>query len=193
MARLILVLLKYAKKDGTYGTGPYKAWYSTDPSLPKHTIYLPKKIPADIKIPAIVFTDSGIANGTYYIAMLVEWASHGFMVIATGATEGHAHVQRPLIKEAIDFIIKNAGTGNYTQVEPRIGVAGHRAGCPLAHDFAQDSRVMSLALLNGGAGGFDGRRSTVEPSKSEKPTAFFLGGGWDGQSMFVSIAISAFN
>jgi hypothetical protein len=187
--------LQYAQRDGTYGTGPYKAWYSVDPTLPKHTIYMPKTIPVGVKLPAIIFSNHPAFPGTYYIAMLVEWASHGFMVIATGATtvngtsDASEAVQRSSIEDAIDFVLKRAGTQNYTQVDSfRIGMSGIRLTGPRAYDFARDSRITSLALMNTGPG-FESWRTVVEPSKSDKPTAFFLGGLYDTASMYVSIAI----
>jgi hypothetical protein len=42
------------QKDNTGGSGPYKAVYKADPSLPKHTIYYPKS-PPDIEMPVIVW------------------------------------------------------------------------------------------------------------------------------------------
>jgi hypothetical protein len=52
---------KYARTDGSGGSGPYKAAYSTDASLRRHTIYLPKSIPEGIKIPVVVW-----GNGACY-------------------------------------------------------------------------------------------------------------------------------
>jgi hypothetical protein len=150
---------------------------------------MPKKTPVGIKLPAIVFTDTIAFSGTQNFAMLIEWASHGFMVIATGATGEKGTVQRSWIEEAISFVTERAGTQNYTQVDSsRIGVSGLREGGPLAHDFARDSRITSLALMNTDSG-FGSKRTVVEPSKSNKPTAFFLGGLSDRAAMFVSIAI----
>jgi hypothetical protein len=42
------------QKDDSGGSGPYKAHYVEDPSLPKHTIYAPKEPPKE-PMPAIVF------------------------------------------------------------------------------------------------------------------------------------------
>jgi hypothetical protein len=42
------------------GSGPYKAGYTTDPSLPKHTIFAPKVAPpAGVKMPVIVWGNGG--------------------------------------------------------------------------------------------------------------------------------------
>jgi hypothetical protein len=42
------------QKDSTGGSGPYKAAYKADPSLPKHTVYYPKS-PPDVPMPVIVW------------------------------------------------------------------------------------------------------------------------------------------
>jgi hypothetical protein len=42
------------QKDTTGGSGPYKAAYKADPSLPKHTVYYPKT-PPEIPMPVIVW------------------------------------------------------------------------------------------------------------------------------------------
>jgi hypothetical protein len=158
---------------------------------------MPKTIPVGIKLPAIIFSDHPLP-GTFYVAMLVEWASYGFMVIATGApgaptvngtNKASEAVEQSSIEDAIDFVLKRAGTANYTQIDSsRIGVAGLGLGGPGAYDFARDSRITSLALMNTGPR-YGDARSAVEPSKSIKPSAFFLGGLSDTISMHVSITV----
>jgi hypothetical protein len=44
------------------GSGPYKAVYKADPSLPKHTIYAPITPPKDLKLPVIVWGVSSSFN-----------------------------------------------------------------------------------------------------------------------------------
>jgi hypothetical protein len=45
------------QRDDSGGSGPYKATYKADPSLPKHTIYYPKTPPA-FAMPIIVYSES---------------------------------------------------------------------------------------------------------------------------------------
>lgn len=52
---------KYTRTDGSGGSGPYKAMYTTDPGLRRHTIYLPKSIPEGIKLPVVIW-----GNGACY-------------------------------------------------------------------------------------------------------------------------------
>ena len=66
------------------GSGPYKAGYVTDPSLPSHTIYAPKAAPK-IKMPVIVWGNGGcFSNGLMFEDFLTEVASHGYLILANG-------------------------------------------------------------------------------------------------------------
>jgi hypothetical protein len=40
-------------------TGPYKSQYSTDPNLPKHTIYAPLNPPEGVKLPVLIWGNGG--------------------------------------------------------------------------------------------------------------------------------------
>jgi hypothetical protein len=62
---------KYARTDGSGGSGPYKAAYTTDPGLRRHTIYLPKSIPEGIKLPVVIW-----GNGACYGKGLLIYLTH---------------------------------------------------------------------------------------------------------------------
>jgi hypothetical protein len=66
------------------GSGPYKAGFVTDPSLPGHTIYAPKS-PPNVKMPVIVWGNGGcISSGTMFEDFLTEIASYGYLILANG-------------------------------------------------------------------------------------------------------------
>ncbi|KAF1988447.1 hypothetical protein K402DRAFT_461867 [Aulographum hederae CBS 113979] len=70
------------------GTGPYAAHFFEDPSLPKYVIYQPKEIPAGFKAPLLVWGNGGCLNvGTIMAPFLLQLASQGVVVIATGPKE----------------------------------------------------------------------------------------------------------
>jgi len=46
----------------TTGSGPYPAKVLEDPSLPNHTVYVPKDAPKGIKMPVLVFGNGGCVN-----------------------------------------------------------------------------------------------------------------------------------
>lgn len=68
------------------GTGPYPAHFFTDPGLPNHVIYAPKTPPPqELKMPTMVWGNGlCLSSGTAYGPFLMEIASHGYIVIATG-------------------------------------------------------------------------------------------------------------
>jgi hypothetical protein len=70
------------------GTGPYPAHLFTVPGLPSHVIYAPKqRPPEEIRLPTMVWGNGlCLSSGTAYGPFLMEVASHGYIVIATGPT-----------------------------------------------------------------------------------------------------------
>ncbi|KAF2396090.1 hypothetical protein EJ06DRAFT_516764 [Trichodelitschia bisporula] len=169
----------YEKVDGTYGTGKYKpAWYTTDASLPDHTLYLPKTIPAGVKLPVVLWANGGCGgNGVAWLSPLVEWASHGMLVIADGAPNGRSRDTAALMKKALDWVNANAGKGAYAQVDgKRVGISGQSCGGLVAYEVEGDKRVTAVGIFNSGA--LNAAQRQVVP-KFSKPIAYFLGGKTD--------------
>jgi hypothetical protein len=119
-------------RDTTGGSGPYKASIKAVPGLAKHTLYMPKSAPADIKLPVIVWGNGACSgNGVWFSKFLVEISSHGFLIIANGAPGGSWSDQSKAhdIPDAIDWVYKNAGTGEYANVDKtRLAAAGQSCG-----------------------------------------------------------------
>ncbi|KAF1807894.1 hypothetical protein P152DRAFT_463081 [Eremomyces bilateralis CBS 781.70] len=161
------------------GTGPYTAEYSTDPGLPKHTIYLPKEIPADLKLPVLVWGNGGcMGDSTAFEGALTEWASHGFMVIANGSPGGSGQTTSEMLLQSIEFITQNAGQGKYANVDTRkIAAAGQSCGGLEAYDVAPDPRVSAIGIFNSGEFSDSASKQTV--AQLHQPVFFFLGGSSD--------------
>jgi hypothetical protein len=125
---------------------------------------------------------------------LTEWASHGFIVFAKGVPEvGIAINEKDALssgfEEAIAFIGKSAGIGNYTQVDAsRIGICGMATAGSLAYDLALDSRVTSVMVMSWSSG-FDKAKTTVKSSEFKTPTAYLLGGTSDPATSPVSFKL----
>jgi hypothetical protein len=67
------------------GSGQYKAKVMEDPTLPGHTIFLPKELPAGKKLPLLLWGNGGcMALGQTHGNVLTDIASHGYVVIANG-------------------------------------------------------------------------------------------------------------
>lgn len=62
-----------AKQDWSGGSGPFNARYSTDPSLPLHTIYAPKVVVPGKKLPLLVWVRQ---FPSLPIPLIQSWISH---------------------------------------------------------------------------------------------------------------------
>jgi hypothetical protein len=84
-------------KDDSGGSGPYKANYTEDATLPGHTIYAPKvPPPAPEKLPVIVWGNGAcMAVGTMFYNFLNELSSYGFLIIANGKPNGGGQGRLP--------------------------------------------------------------------------------------------------
>jgi hypothetical protein len=119
-------------KDTTGGSGPYKSSFGPVPGLAKHTLYMPKSVPEGVTLPAIVWGNGAcIGNGAWFSKFLNEIASHGFLIIANGAPDGSASDKTKAtdLVDAIDWIYKNAGQGDFAKVDKeKLAAAGQSCG-----------------------------------------------------------------
>ena len=91
---------------------------------------MPKNAVPGVKMPVVLWANGGCgASGTAWMAPLVEWASHGIMVIADGSPSGSGRDTSALLKKGLDWAVSNAGKGKYSMVDAsRVGVAGQSCG-----------------------------------------------------------------
>jgi hypothetical protein len=81
----VLTTVSAVAAQATGGSGQYKASAAVDSSLPKHTIYAPKTVPAGIKFPMLTWGNSGCAgDGVGFATFLTEVASHGYVIVVSG-------------------------------------------------------------------------------------------------------------
>jgi len=163
----------------TGGSGKYKATYSVDPSLKRHTIYAPKSPPSGIKLPLITWGNSACAgDGVGFANFLTEVASHGYVIIVSG--QGSSFTPKSTNKDmadSIDWALKNPAAGKYSIDPNRIGTAGQSCGGIQAlHVGAQDSRVKLITLFNSGS---LNAKDTAMAKKVAVPIGYFLGGPSD--------------
>ncbi|KAL4805426.1 hypothetical protein BDV18DRAFT_152738 [Aspergillus unguis] len=171
------------------GNGPYDASHSFDPSLPKHTIYMPNKPPSNATLPVLIWGNGACsANGTLFGNFLTNIASYGFIGIASGAPNGDGITDVQLMKDALDWVEEKAGSGKYASVDTsRIAVAGQSCGGLEAYQMRDDERVQYLGIFNSGfldMGPFgdllgmpNEDPDTIKEVK--KPVFYFLGGEED--------------
>jgi hypothetical protein len=163
----------------TGGSGKYKATYSVDPSLARHTIYAPKSPPSGTKLPLITWGNSACAgDGVGFATFLTEVASHGYVIIVSG--QGSSFTPKSTNKDmsdSINWAIKNPAAANYSIDTNRIGTAGQSCGGIQAlHVGAQDSRVKLITLFNSGS---LNAKDTAMAKKIGVPIGYFLGGPSD--------------
>jgi hypothetical protein len=131
-------------EDWSGGSGPFKARYYTDSSLPRHTIYAPVAVSPNKRLPLLVWANGACdLNGAAFSNYLTEIASHGFIVVANGnprkAWGGKGSGGPPpaageksrasMLTQSIDWAEKGAAGGKYGLVDMgKVGVAGQSCG-----------------------------------------------------------------
>lgn len=160
---------------GQCNTSLTRQGYSTDPALPIHTIYTPKSVSADVKLPVLVWGEGGCAaSGTAFARFLTEIASYGYIIFASGAPGGTGTTTSKLMVDALDFVNKTR-TSIYAQADlTKIAAAGMSCGGLEALDMKDEPRVGHIGVFNSGY-----RADTARATTIKKPTFFFLGGPSD--------------
>ena len=85
-------------RPDTPGTGPYPAMKEEIPALPRHVVYRPANVPAmgAQKLGVVAWGNGGCSDDAASTRFhLLELASHGYLVIASGRIlSGRAHLHR---------------------------------------------------------------------------------------------------
>ncbi|PXA98342.1 hypothetical protein DMC47_09080 [Nostoc sp. 3335mG] len=152
------------------GSGPYPALYEERPDLPDHVIYRPANLAkvARRSLGIYVFGNGACsADGTSSRNHLLEIASHGYLVIASGTIPSTAptapgspadKLAAPTKTEALTQAIDWAQRENRRAGSPfagriaadRIAVSGFSCGGLQALSAAQDPRVTTAVIMNSG-------------------------------------------
>lgn len=173
------------KGDGTFGSGPYPAYYSELPGLAGHTIYAPKTPPPPaVKLPVLLWGNGMCSDqGLGFRNFLTEVASHGYYIIANGPPEGKGQSNNEKMVNALNWIDKNGGTGtgNLAQVDKtKIGAAGQSCGGWQAYRVSTDKRIGLTGIFDsGGQMGGMGAGPGFSVKQLHAPVGYFLGGTGD--------------
>jgi hypothetical protein len=181
-------LPKMMEKDNTGGSGLYKAAYSLIPGLDNHTVYAPKVIPENVKLPVIVWGNGGCSgDSTGFSKFLTEVASHGYYIVVNGkpgAGMGSSTKGTDLV-DAINWIYANAGKGALATVDKsQLAAAGQSCGGIQAYSASLDPRVTLTGIFNSG---LISQGNTKLFEKLHAPIGYFLGGSTDIAYLNVSI------
>ncbi len=155
------------------GSGPYPAIFEARDDLPNHVVYRPTDLaPARLdRLPIYVFGNGGCSSdGTSSRNHLLEIASHGYLVIASGTiplgdrpaaptppqpgAKLTTETETRLLTDAIDWAQReNRRAGSPFEgriATDRIAVSGWSCGGLQALNAAQDPRVTTSVIMNSG-------------------------------------------
>lgn len=181
------------------GTGPYPALFEERPGLPDHVVYRPADLArlGRARLGIYVFGNGGCsADGTSSRNHLLEIASHGYLVIASGTipragapaakgSGGKLTAQTPtrLLTDAIDWAQhENVRAGSPLRghiATDEVAVSGWSCGGLQALSAAQDPRVTTAVIMNSGF--FNGGMNPIDGVVSDKA----LLGGLHGSVLYV--------
>ena len=166
--------------DSGGGSGPYRASYSSLPSLPKHTVYQPdiSTLPPLYTLPIILWGNGACRGyGGWFSKFLIEIASHGYFVIANGVPHLSgifSSTKHTDIPDAIDWVHQNAGQEEWKHLDKsRLAVAGQSCGGLQAYSASLDERVTVTAIFNSG---LIHAENTKYFDRLHAPVGFFCGG-----------------
>jgi hypothetical protein len=163
-------------RPDTPGTGRYPAMKEEVPSLPRHVVYRPSNLAAlgGQKLGVVAWGNGGCSDdGASSRFHLLEIASHGYLVIASGrilsgpgapprearpaATPGQPQAPRTQVSDltdAVDWALaENQRTGSpyFGRIDPaQIAYSGWSCGGLQALQIAKDTRVKTLVIHNSG-------------------------------------------
>lgn len=155
------------------GSGPFPALLEERPDLPDHVVYRPVELArlGRTPLPVYVFGNGGCsADGTSSRNHLLEIASHGYLVIASGTVPRGARpaplapsqpagklsveTATQLLTDAIDWAHReNRRVGSPLRgriATDKVAVSGWSCGGLQALTAAQDPRVTTSVIMNSG-------------------------------------------
>jgi hypothetical protein len=170
------------------GSGSYPAVFEERSDLPDHVVYRPSDLSAlgSRKLGVYVFGNGGCsADGTSSRNHLLEIASHGYLVIASGTIpKGERPAPAPLppgaklkvetetrlLTDAIDWAVRENGRAGSPLAgriaTDEIAVSGWSCGGLQALSAAQDPRVKTAVIMNSGF--FNDGANPIEGVVSDK-------------------------
>src|SRR6188768_2789401 len=198
------------KRPDSPGTGAFPAMKEEVAALPRHVVYRPKDLSAlgGTKLGVVAWENGGCSDdGASSRFHLLEIASHGYLVIASGrilsgpgappreprpaAQSGAippARTQASDLTEAIDWALaenQRRGSPYFGRIDPSlVAYSGWSCGGLQALAVAKDPRVKTLVLHNTGVfnegqsiSGLDVRKDVLQTLHT--PAIYILGGPTD--------------
>lgn len=189
----------------TPGTGPYAAMKEEIPGLPRNVVYRPANVAAmgAQKLGVVAWGNGGCSNDAASTRFhLLELASHGYLVIASGRILSGPGAPPPSgerlpfpqtlpedLTRAIDWALaenSRQGSPYFGRIDPKqVAVAGFSCGGLQAALVAGDPRIATVIMQNTGT--YEGERATMPGLKVPKstlkkfhtPVLYIIGGPTD--------------
>jgi len=162
------------------GSGPYPADYQSPTPFANHTVYRPVTLPSE-KLPVFAWGNGGCgADGTAQGPFLREIASHGFLVIASGAPGQSGSTTSQLMSQSIDWAVSEnsrQGSALFGKIDTsKIAVGGWSCGGLEAYAVSNDSRITTTTIFSSG---LLNDSDDYQLKRLTKPIAYFIGGSSD--------------
>jgi hypothetical protein len=193
------------RQPDTPGTGAYPAVKEEIPALTRHVIYRPSAISTmgARKLGVVAWGNGGCSDDAASTRFhLLEIASHGYLVIASGrilsgpGAPPPSSIRKPFpltevsdLTAAVDWALaenQRSGSPYYGRIDPQqVAVAGFSCGGLQAIQVANDPRIKTVIVQNSGT--YEGDRSTMPGLRVPKalvktfhtPVLYILGGPTD--------------
>ena len=149
------------------GSGRWKAKAVAERSLPDFVVYRPKDLKgaagAEGQLPVLVFGNGGCSDTSAgYERMLIEVASHGYVVVAIGEMQlkygdrPDKHTPSSMLADAMDWMCQQAKdrkSDYYNLLDTtRMAAVGHSCGGAQVLWNSADKRLRTYIILNAGMG-----------------------------------------
>ncbi len=175
------------------GSGPYTAIAVRERTLTDFVVYRPLNLGMAVArersaLPVLVFANGGCMDTSIgYEKMLIEVASHGYVVIAIGEMqmiaqhEKERHTPSLMVKKAMDWACQQAADAQspyYQKIDTgKIAAAGHSCGGAQVLANAGDPRLKTYLILNAGMGKMEMADASAKSLKSLHGPILYLVGG----------------
>ena len=174
------------------GTGLFKAIAVTESTLQDFVVYRPKDLYwascREKKLPILIWGNGGCMDTSVgYERMLIEIASHGYVVIAIGAIQmsygdrQEVHTPSDMMADAIRWICQQArskGNDYYDCVDTtKIAAAGHSCGGAQVLCNAGNPYIKTYVICNAGMGDMEMAGASRESLNNLSGPILYLTGG----------------
>lgn len=180
------------KKIDDGGSGMFKATAVSEKTLPDFVVYRPNNLywaaAREGRLPVLIFGNGGCADTSAgYERMLIDIASHGYVVIAIGEMQQvygdrkDKHTPSSMMVEAMDWISKQVTdrqSDYFDNIDTtKMAAAGHSCGGAQVLWNAADPRLKTYIILNAGMGDMEMAGASRQSLEGLHGSILYMTGG----------------